>query len=211
MLGELRELTERHPLRERLGGFAHAGVGAERPEGGGTGLHERTRRVLAAQFGLDPGYEMAALARSLTRREARGPATADVPKDGTGTVRGEFLRPAQLPRDLADFTGRGAAVEQVTGALTSAVGHAAPVVVASGMAGVGKSALAVHAPRTSCAATSRTVGSTPIRARRTAVRPTSRRSWGRSSARFGDRSIRSRGTWRTRSASTGPSSPSGGS
>ncbi|MGW3011130.1 BTAD domain-containing putative transcriptional regulator [Streptomyces sp. NPDC001219] len=54
--------------------------------------------------------------------------------------------PAQLPHDIADFTGRTEAVAQLTSALRGAEGGRAPVVAAlSGLGGVGKTALAVHA------------------------------------------------------------------
>jgi len=53
------------------------------------------------------------------------------------------LAPArQLPADIADFVGRDDLVERLTGLL--AEHDAVPVVVASGIGGVGKSALAVH-------------------------------------------------------------------
>ncbi|WP_432093083.1 BTAD domain-containing putative transcriptional regulator [Streptomyces sp. bgisy100] len=151
VLGELRELTERHPLRERLGELLMRALVLSGQEAEALAVYERTRRVLAAEFGLDPGHEMASLAGSLPLRRAPAgaPAPGALPEgataSGTGTMRSGYHRPAQLPRDLADFTGRDGAVERVTGALTTAVGRAVPVVLVSGMAGVGKSALAVHA------------------------------------------------------------------
>ncbi|MFF4895796.1 tetratricopeptide repeat protein [Streptomyces sp. NPDC001068] len=53
------------------------------------------------------------------------------------------VRPAQLPRALCAFTGRGAELEQLE-ALVPGPGEAARTVVLSGMAGVGKTTLAVH-------------------------------------------------------------------
>ncbi|MFD6880344.1 MULTISPECIES: BTAD domain-containing putative transcriptional regulator [unclassified Streptomyces] len=184
-LAELRELTERHPLRERLGALLMRAYVLSGQDAEALAVHERTRRLLAAEFGIDPGREMAAMAEAIAcgtggtggpgspgAGVTGGAATAGVsacagpceaPDAGTAVGTGartglrpapdDFRRPAQLPRDLADFTGRDEALAQVIGALTGArpglpapgAARAAPVVVVSGSTGVGKSALAVHA------------------------------------------------------------------
>ncbi|MER5531860.1 BTAD domain-containing putative transcriptional regulator [Streptomyces sp. NPDC002677] len=63
---------------------------------------------------------------------------------GPGSTRGDSPapRPAQLPPPPAYFTGRTAVREELGSALTT--GPAPAVAVVSGMAGVGKSALALH-------------------------------------------------------------------
>jgi hypothetical protein len=60
--------------------------------------------------------------------------------------RGGCSHPAQLPADIAGFTGRGPELEQLQRHLAGASG-AAPVVVCAihGAGGIGKSALAIHA------------------------------------------------------------------
>ncbi|MFF4708046.1 AfsR/SARP family transcriptional regulator [Streptomyces sp. NPDC001288] len=55
----------------------------------------------------------------------------------------EPTHPAQLPRDLGAFAGRQAELERLD-ALVPAAGEPAQAVVISGMAGVGKTTLAVH-------------------------------------------------------------------
>lgn len=69
--------------------------------------------------------------------------------ESTGTTPGiptnPPTRPAQLPRDLSDFTGRA---PELAGLLAAAAAHPADttlVAAIDGMAGVGKSAFAVHA------------------------------------------------------------------
>ena len=53
--------------------------------------------------------------------------------------------PRQIPRDLADFVGRTSAVEYLCRTVAmQAAGSAGPVVVLTGPAGIGKSALAVR-------------------------------------------------------------------
>ncbi|MEU7043677.1 BTAD domain-containing putative transcriptional regulator [Streptomyces varsoviensis] len=53
--------------------------------------------------------------------------------------------PAQLPYDIADFVGRESVVEALCDTLLAADGRAVPVATLTGLAGVGKTALAVHA------------------------------------------------------------------
>ncbi|MFC9975284.1 BTAD domain-containing putative transcriptional regulator [Spirillospora sp. NPDC127200] len=76
--------------------------------------------------------------------------TAPMPPPAAARPRLKVDSPAQLPDDVADFTGRAEAVRDVVAWLTAA-GHppsgapAAPIAVLTGMPGVGKTALAVHA------------------------------------------------------------------
>ncbi|MFF5260816.1 BTAD domain-containing putative transcriptional regulator [Actinomadura viridis] len=53
-------------------------------------------------------------------------------------------RPAQLPGDVPDFTGRERLVEEVRAELLAEPRRAVPMVAVSGAAGVGKTALALH-------------------------------------------------------------------
>ncbi|WP_345132872.1 AfsR/SARP family transcriptional regulator [Dactylosporangium darangshiense] len=97
------------------------------------------RAALAQELGLDPGAELRAardrvLRRPTQRAHAAEPAPAAAP------------RPAQLPADLPTFVGRRAELAE---ALAShppreAAPGALVITVIGGMAGVGKTALAVH-------------------------------------------------------------------
>ncbi|HEU4422140.1 MAG TPA: helix-turn-helix domain-containing protein [Pilimelia sp.] len=53
-------------------------------------------------------------------------------------------RPAQLPRDAADFTGRAALVDDLLARLSRTGGRPCPVVAVFGRPGVGKTALSIH-------------------------------------------------------------------
>ena len=57
-------------------------------------------------------------------------------------------RPAALPADLPDFTGRAALADRMAAWLTSSEGTAPTVIAVSGVGGVGKTALAVHVAHT---------------------------------------------------------------
>jgi Bacterial transcriptional activator domain len=99
----------------------------------------RVRRQLADELGVDPGAELRQLYESILREEPPAVVRAQ-----PGTVEAP-VRPAQLPADVAAFTGRAGYLDQLdrllvdTSAATSVV-----VMVVEGGAGVGKTALAVH-------------------------------------------------------------------
>ncbi|MFD5328101.1 BTAD domain-containing putative transcriptional regulator [Streptomyces sp. NPDC127092] len=75
------------------------------------------------------------------------PSLLPAPADAAGTSGPAWPRPAQLPADLPDFTGRGAAVDALADRLAGAGGRAVVVSALDGMGGVGKTTLAVHAAR----------------------------------------------------------------
>ncbi len=95
------------------------------------------RRRLADELGTDPGPQLQAAHRAVLRGEGGRPAA-------TAGLR----TPAQLPADVAGFTGRECELRRLDRLLTGDTPTAgqAPVLISvvSGMAGVGKTALAVH-------------------------------------------------------------------
>ncbi|MEH1129108.1 AfsR/SARP family transcriptional regulator [Micromonospora sp. CPCC 206061] len=124
LIGELVELVERHPYRERLTGQLMRALYGQGRQGEALAAYRRTRALLRDQLGLEPGAELRRLERMVLIGEpAAGP------------------RPAQLPADLPYFTGRAAELATVDSRW--APGAMVTVVVA-GPAGVGKTALAVH-------------------------------------------------------------------
>ncbi|GIF08933.1 AfsR/SARP family transcriptional regulator [Actinoplanes siamensis] len=91
------------------------------------------RRFLADGHGLEPGQAFVAAERAILRADA-APGERDVPR----------VVPALLPPDIADFTGRASEVARLDEVLARG-GPPGPVVTITGMGGVGKSTLAVHA------------------------------------------------------------------
>jgi class 3 adenylate cyclase len=81
-------------------------------------------------------------------QRAGGPAR-DMPAAPRGAEPGAFAAAATraLPRDIASFTGRQAGLAQLIGTLAAAAvgGEVAGLCAIDGMAGIGKTALAVHA------------------------------------------------------------------
>ncbi|MEU3353974.1 AfsR/SARP family transcriptional regulator [Streptomyces sp. NPDC037389] len=138
-LRELADLAARHPLHERLSALRILALHQGGRRADALAVYEETRRVLAERMGLEPGRELTEARRRLLV------ADTDAGDDTCPHHAHEPVRPAQLPGDLADFTGRAAAVEEVCAALVPDGPRGEVTVVVSGPGGVGKSVLAVHA------------------------------------------------------------------
>jgi tetratricopeptide (TPR) repeat protein len=114
--------------------------------------YRRHRRRLVDDFGVDPGAELKRLELAILRAD---PAllvggAPDPPSDEDDSVLDKAVLdkavpvPAQLPADVADFTGRADDLRRLHSLLTDGDRPASAVVTVTGMAGVGKTALAVH-------------------------------------------------------------------
>ncbi|REF94205.1 DNA-binding SARP family transcriptional activator [Asanoa ferruginea] len=124
---DLVELVDRHPTRERFVGLLMTALYRAGRQIDALASYDQARARLRADFGVDPGPELAQLHLRVLQND---PTLAVAPRKPT---------PAHhLPRDLPDFVGRRAAVDQLTAA-------ASRVLAIDGMPGVGKTALAVRA------------------------------------------------------------------
>ncbi|MGX1758134.1 AfsR/SARP family transcriptional regulator [Streptomyces lydicus] len=174
----LRVFAAEHPLRERAQALLMRALHREGRRAEALAVYAATRRTLVAELGTEPGGELRALyaelregagskgigagagagAGSGARSGPRSGPVADRTRPDRDTsplgppppVPTQLLPvPAQLPPDIADFTGRAEAVAHLTSALLGAAGGRAPVVATlSGLGGVGKTALAVHVAHT---------------------------------------------------------------
>ncbi len=134
IIPELIELAGRHPMRERLQGLLmtalyQAGRQAEALE-----VYHRTRGALVEQLGLEPGHELQRLEHAILT----GDPVLEAPRTPA-------ITPAQLPADIADFTGRKAQLARVQHLAAAADRSPAVLIAITGKAGVGKTTLAVHA------------------------------------------------------------------
>ncbi|WP_051966684.1 AfsR/SARP family transcriptional regulator [Kitasatospora mediocidica] len=153
---ELAVLAAEHPHRERprmllMLALYRAGRRSE-----ALTVYAETRRLLIAGLGLEPGRELAELHQRMLRGDPAlelGPEPVLPGRPLGGTLRTAW-RPAQLPADPADFTGRSAELRTLFRVLgpgpasepaASRRATAVAVVVVSGPPGIGKTALAVHA------------------------------------------------------------------
>ncbi|WP_186763025.1 AfsR/SARP family transcriptional regulator [Lentzea tibetensis] len=126
---ELSAVVAEHPLREELVALEVLALHRCGRQADAVRRYEETRALLADELGIGPGPRLRALHERILRTDTPSPATTPAERP---------VRPrVALPFDVPDFTGR-------TGELAR-LGAEAVVVVVDGMAGVGKTALAVHA------------------------------------------------------------------
>ena len=147
--GELAGLVGEFPLRERLAGLLMTALYRCGRRGEALTAFEAARRVLAEELGLDPGPELAGLQAKVLADDPALAAPAPVVVPG-GVAPG--VVPRQLPAGAAFFAGREAELKQLDELLDQADGEgeadgpggAVVISAVAGMAGVGKTTLAVH-------------------------------------------------------------------
>ena len=137
VVGDLTALCARHPYQEKLVGLLILALHRCGRQAEALRRYDECRRLLADDLGIDPGPELKALYERILRSDAGlNPGPAPVVTAPPPVV--EAKAPDSLPFDLPDFTGR---VDELARLLATSGG----IVAIDGMAGVGKTALAVRA------------------------------------------------------------------
>ncbi|WP_132117783.1 AfsR/SARP family transcriptional regulator [Actinocrispum wychmicini] len=131
LVAELTELTERHPGHDRL--WRQLMIAQYRAGRQADALETflRARAAFAERAGIDPPPALAQVHRQVL---AGDPSLLGHHTQGT-------LRPAQLPPDVAGFTGRDRELAELDSALAAS---GVVICAVSGTAGVGKTTLALH-------------------------------------------------------------------
>ncbi|MEU4537684.1 BTAD domain-containing putative transcriptional regulator [Streptosporangium sp. NPDC023825] len=165
IIDSLEENVRSHPLRERLRSTQMIALFRCGRQSEALAQYEDMRQTLARDLGLQPSPVLERLYRAiLAGAPSLDSPSSDRPqhlgttlfggprRDGAAVLRARsstgnghdvIAHLSQLPRDLADFTGRRETVQDILGVFR-ARRHSPPVVI-SGPAGTGKTALAVHA------------------------------------------------------------------
>jgi DNA-binding SARP family transcriptional activator len=167
VIPELRRLLASHPLREGLWlALMQALDGAGR-HAEALDAYSQARTAISDELGVDPGAELRQFYAGLLARDdvlARdggeapgdilaGAVTAGSAPAGSAPAASAGPRwvpvPAQLPMDVADFTGRDDQIRHLVGLLSSTGGDgdsgAVRIALVAGSGGLGKTSLAVHA------------------------------------------------------------------
>ncbi|WP_433790842.1 tetratricopeptide repeat protein [Actinoplanes sp. CA-252034] len=132
-LPRLRVLAGRHRLHEPLQARLIITLAASGRQAEALAAYDGIRQELADELGIDPGPDLVEAHRGVLRRRWLRAAPAPAPQPRTAPV-------FQAPAPPADFTGRADHLDQVVDLLGSGT-----VCVISGVAGVGKTALALQA------------------------------------------------------------------
>lgn len=136
LVSELTGLVAEHPLRERLRAQLMTALYRDNRQAEALSLYDSGRKLLADELGIAPGAVLERVFHAILRGADPAPTPGRV-------VSQVDVRPAMLPADISDFTGRTAQL--------ATLAESAGWFVITGMAGVGKTALAVHAAH-ACAA-----------------------------------------------------------
>jgi DNA-binding SARP family transcriptional activator len=146
---ELRRLIADHPLREELWAQLMTALHRAGHRTEALDVFGQARKLLIEELGIEPGQQLQQLQRQVLTADAApsGLPTASKNAPTSAVTRGH----RQLPMDIAEFTGREAELRQIL-AVAERVPAAADsgptavvVTVIEGMAGVGKTQLAIHA------------------------------------------------------------------
>ncbi|MGH3255437.1 MAG: AfsR/SARP family transcriptional regulator [Streptosporangiaceae bacterium] len=169
VIPELRRLLADQPLRENLWVLLMRALLAAGRHAEALDAYGHARNAIAGELGVDPGAELRHLYADMLAQdemlakesgEAPGSISAGTvtaspapPESVPGIAKPGIPRsvpaPAQLPADIADYTGREDQVRHLCDLLSSADAHgeggAVRIALVAGSGGLGKTSLAVHA------------------------------------------------------------------
>ena len=143
LIPELTDLVAVHPLRERLRGQLMRALWRADRQAEALAVYRDGRQRMVDELGIEPGAALrdlhAAILRGDSALDRPGPRAAQA---GARRTAWSLPPPAQLPTDLPDFTGYAGVVDGLVATLDPA--GELPVVAVCGMAGIGKTSLAVR-------------------------------------------------------------------
>ncbi|NUS05461.1 MAG: tetratricopeptide repeat protein, partial [Nonomuraea sp.] len=132
LLDELALQVTAHPLREKLAGHLVLALHRAGRQADALAAARSYRAALADEQGLDPGHAFTELERAVLADDPALRLAGPAPVASAPPRRSTFL-----PYDIPDFSGRAAELRRLAD-------ERSPVVTIDGMAGIGKTTLAVH-------------------------------------------------------------------
>ncbi|MFJ2033705.1 BTAD domain-containing putative transcriptional regulator [Streptosporangium sp. NPDC087985] len=149
LVGELNELVQEYPLRERLRGQLMLALYRSGRQAEALQVYRLARRTMIEELGIEPDERLQQLEHAiLTSDESLDLPAAPARAIGELTARVPSI-PGMLPTDIADFTGRTKQIDDIRQWLTltscDRSHFAVPIIAIVGKAGVGKTTVAVHA------------------------------------------------------------------
>ncbi|APU15698.1 DNA-binding transcriptional activator of the SARP family [Actinoalloteichus fjordicus] len=144
VVGGLRVLVAEHPYREELWAQLMLALYHGDRQAEALAAFAQVRGRLVTDLGIEPGLRLQRLHQEILSTEPTGAAGPDRTDDAVSVARAY----RQLPMDIVEFTGRTAELSRLLRIVEEhgdPAATAVPVVAIEGMAGVGKTRLAVHA------------------------------------------------------------------
>jgi DNA-binding SARP family transcriptional activator len=144
----LRELAAAEPLHERAHATLMLALAGSGQQAAALALFDDLRRRLDEQLGVRPGADLADAQQRVLRQDVPhnpGQRLPDPGGQGGGRPGTAPPAPRQLPAAVPNFAGRAAEFAALTIALDDGgTGRRARIMTITGVAGVGKTTLAVH-------------------------------------------------------------------
>ncbi|MCH7229840.1 AfsR/SARP family transcriptional regulator [Glycomyces sp. L485] len=156
LIAEIEPLSRSNPFSERLAALRMLALYRAGRQGEALRVFHETRRILRDEMGIAPGAQLQRVHEAILCHEGILDTVATESLDGTWTPlersvveagATEPARPRELPAGVIDFTGRVAELIELESVRLGDEEKGIPpstVVVIAGMAGVGKTSMAVH-------------------------------------------------------------------
>lgn len=144
LIAELSALVSEHPMRERFRCQLMTALYRSGRRADALAAYRQGRAILVEELGVEPNQESQELVRAILADDPAGAARPPASAPPTPTWSAVPV-PRQLPADPVGFAGRDAELDRLDSLLATGA-ESGPVAIAAvdGMAGCGKTALAVH-------------------------------------------------------------------